>query len=157
VYLRERAIRIFSLRRQRLERLAKSLSLSEDQQREVRAIYEKVADKAKAMRAQGAEQDEIRRTVTAMRENSRKQVEALLDDRQRERYREIQQRRKQSQTRRAQVWVVDGAGALTPVDVAVGISDGTVTELVRGDLKEGQPVVIGLSRVPAPSRGLFGF
>jgi HlyD family secretion protein len=142
---------------QRLERLAKTLSLSADQQRDIRAVYEKVAEKAKSMRAQGAEQEEVRRAVAAMRENSRKQIEALLDARQRERYREILQRRQQSATRRAQVWIVDGAGALTPVDIAVGISDGTVTELVRGDLKEGQPVVIGQSRAPAPSRRLFGF
>lgn len=142
---------------QRLERLAKSLSLTEEQQRDIRAIYEKVSEKARSMRAQGVEQDEIRRAVTAMRKNSRLQVEALLDERQRERYREIQQRRKQSQTRRAQVWIVDGAGALTPVDVAIGISDGTVTELVRGDLKEDQRVVIGQTRAAAPSRGLFGF
>ena len=70
---------------------------------------------------------------------------------------EIEQRRQQNPTRRAQVWIVDGAGSLKPVDVAVGISDGTVTELVRGDLKEGQPVVIGQSRAPAPNRRLFGF
>jgi len=143
---------------QRLERLAKALSLSEDQQRDIRAVYAKVEEKAKAMRAQGAEQEEVRRAVGAMRENSRKQVEALLDARQRERYREILQRRQQSPTRRAQVWVVDGAGALAPVGIGVGITDGTVTELVRGDLTEGQPVVIGQSRgAPAQSRRLFGF
>jgi HlyD family secretion protein len=144
---------------QRVERLAKALSLREDQQRDIRAIYAVVAAKAKAMRAQGAEQEEIRRVVRATRDNSRKQVEALLDESQRERYREILQRQERNPTRRAQIWVVDSSGDLAPMIIGVGITDGSVTELVRGKLKEGQPVVIGQigGKAAAPKRGLFGF
>jgi HlyD family secretion protein len=32
---------------------------------------------------------------------------------------------------------------LKPVSLTLGISDGTFTEILRGDLKEGQEVVIG--------------
>jgi hypothetical protein len=37
---------------------------------------------------------------------------------------------------------VDGE-KLKPVTLTLGISDGTSTEILRGDLKEGQEVVIG--------------
>jgi len=42
------------------------------------------------------------------------------------------------------VYIMDGE-KLKPVSLTLGISDGTSTEILRGDLKEGQEVVIGTS------------
>ena len=42
------------------------------------------------------------------------------------------------------VYVLDAEGKPRPVSVVLGISDGSFTEVVRGDLKEGQEVVAGL-------------
>src|SRR6185503_1377495 len=42
------------------------------------------------------------------------------------------------------VYVVEGE-KLKPVTITLGISDGSATEILRGDLKEGQEVVIGTS------------
>ena len=42
------------------------------------------------------------------------------------------------------VWVQDG-GALKPVDVRLGLTDGTSTELAGGTLAEGAEVVVGLA------------
>jgi HlyD family secretion protein len=143
---------------QRIERMTKSLKLTPDQQRDVRAVYAAIEGRAKAMRDQGADQDEIRRTLRAMRENSRKQIEPILDEAQREKFREMVRKRDRSANRRAQLWVVNGAGDLTPVSVSIGISDGSVTELVRGDLQEGQPVVVAQIKGAAsvPRRSPFG-
>jgi hypothetical protein len=139
--------------------MTKSLKLTPDQQRDVRAVYAAIEGRAKAMRDQGADQDEIRRTLRAMRENSRKQIEPILDEAQREKFREMVRKRDRSANRRAQLWVVNGAGDLTPVSVSIGISDGSVTELVRGDLQEGQPVVVAQIKgaASAPRRSPFGF
>ena len=144
---------------QRIERLTKSLELSPEQQRDIRAVYAGIEARAKAMRDQGIEQEEIRRALRTMRENSRKEIAPLLNERQRARYAELARKREENATRRAQLWVVDGSGELAPVSIGVGISDGSVTEVVRGDLKEGQQVVVGQSKgtVASPSRGLFGF
>ena len=128
---------------QRMERMAKALQLNEAQQREIRAVYAAIEERGKALRSQGVEQEEIRRALRGMRENSRKQIEPLLDEAQREKFREMLQKREQ--VRRGQLWVLNGSGELVPVGVSLGISDGTVTELARGDLNEGQEVVIGAS------------
>jgi HlyD family secretion protein len=46
---------------------------------------------------------------------------------------------------RARVWVTDGE-FVRPLSLRMGLTDGTNTEVVKGDLKEGMAVVIGESR-----------
>jgi HlyD family secretion protein len=144
---------------QRVARLAKSLKLSEDQQRDIRAVFDDIDKRANAMREQGMEQEEMRRALQAMRENSRQKIEPLLNEEQRAKYRAIVKRREQSTTRRGQLWVLNGSGELAPVNVGIGISDGAMTELVRSELEEGHDVVIGAVKPAAESqnRRLFGF
>lgn len=48
------------------------------------------------------------------------------------------------------VYVLDQAGQPAPVVLRVGISDGTMTEIIAGDLKEGQSVVVGGAAATAP-------
>jgi HlyD family secretion protein len=43
------------------------------------------------------------------------------------------------------VYVVDAEGKPKAVTVTLGISDGSSTEIVRGDVKEGQEVIVGLA------------
>jgi HlyD family secretion protein len=43
----------------------------------------------------------------------------------------------------ASVWTLDRTGAPTPVPIHTGMSDGTVTEIVSGDLRAGQKVIVG--------------
>src|SRR5258706_110300 len=46
---------------------------------------------------------------------------------------------------RGRVYIVDADGKPKATGVVLGISDGSSTELLQGDLKEGQDVVVGLS------------
>lgn len=50
------------------------------------------------------------------------------------------------------VWVKDG-GKLRPIAVEIGISDGTYTEIVAGELKPGDEVAIGLVQADAGASG----
>lgn len=43
-----------------------------------------------------------------------------------------------------EVWVVADDGSPRSVSVQVGISDGVFTEVIGGDLKESQPVIVGI-------------
>lgn len=43
------------------------------------------------------------------------------------------------------VWVLTGKGELKEVPVKIGIRDGTFAELLEGDIKEGQEVVVGIA------------
>jgi len=50
-----------------------------------------------------------------------------------------------------QVWVLGANGQPRPVALLLGISDGTFTEILDGDLADRQPVIVGLiSPSPAP-------
>ncbi len=42
------------------------------------------------------------------------------------------------------VWVKGPGGELVPVMIRVGITDSGFTEIVEGDLREGQEVVVGI-------------
>lgn len=44
----------------------------------------------------------------------------------------------------SRVWIEDQAGKLTPVFIRPGVTDNTYTEIVWGDLKEGQLVITGM-------------
>ncbi len=60
-----------------------------------------------------------------------------------------------SGTRRTQsnVYLLAANGELKPVQIRTGISDGRNTEAVSGDLKPGDPVVIGLATAKASTAG----
>jgi HlyD family secretion protein len=59
-------------------------------------------------------------------------------------------------SREGLVWVLGRDGRPTPIQVALGITDGTSTEILRGDLSVGQAILVGLesgSQAPPPSTG----
>jgi HlyD family secretion protein len=54
------------------------------------------------------------------------------------------------------VWVLEAGGKLRPVVVTPGITDGYFTEVVAGELKEGDEVVVGLASQRAQAGGNGG-
>ncbi|MEE8396881.1 MAG: hypothetical protein V3S29_12555, partial [bacterium] len=53
--------------------------------------------------------------------------------------------------RPGRLWVLDEQGQPGPVNVVLGISDGTMTEIVSGAVEAGTSVVVGLAD-PAAAR-----
>ena len=72
---------------------------------------------------------------------------------------QVQRRRPAGAPKRGQIWRLDENGVPTPVEVFYGISDGVVTEIVRGDISPGAEIVVGKRSAPdkSPSRVRFGF
>jgi HlyD family secretion protein len=55
---------------------------------------------------------------------------------------------------KGRVWVIGHEGKPMPLDVMTGISDGTFTEVVGGEVRAGQEVIIGINQdKKAPSKG----
>ncbi|HXG02459.1 MAG TPA: efflux RND transporter periplasmic adaptor subunit, partial [Candidatus Binatia bacterium] len=50
------------------------------------------------------------------------------------------------------VWVLGPDGRPRAVPVTLGITDGSATEVVAGELREGQEVIVGTMSAPAPTR-----
>ena len=48
--------------------------------------------------------------------------------------------------RGAVVWTEGAEGRLVPVEIETGASDGSRTEVIAGDLREGEPVIVGLAK-----------
>jgi HlyD family secretion protein len=48
--------------------------------------------------------------------------------------------------RGAVVWTESAEGRLVPVDIETGASDGDRTEVITGNLREGEPVIVGLAK-----------
>ncbi len=143
---------------QRLRGLSEHLGLSDEQRETVRGIFAEAAKKIAAMRDQGLPIEQIRPFVEQLRARNRPRIEAILDARQRERFRTAIALRSSNPVQSGRVWVLDQDGNPAAIEVLYGISDGSVTEIVRGDLAEGAQVIVGIERKrPGESRRRFRF
>ncbi len=124
------------------ERLVKGLGLSEEQQKKLDPI---LADTRQQMTALRGLADQERQTQSRqIREASRVRIREILTPEQRTKYDDSVGGGSGGQGRGTpgRVWVLEG-DTLKAVAITLGISDGTATEVLRGDLKDGQEIVIG--------------
>ena len=127
------------------ERLAKALDLNESQQLTLETIYR---DTARKIRAVSAETPEDRqRQISKLRAERRARISAMLNDTQRARYNEMVVEARS--VTRGRVWTLGENGEVKPVNVRLGLTDGTYTELVSGNLKESTQLIIGVTSAGA--------
>ena len=124
-------------------RLATELSLSAEQQARLDEILRETRERIRAIPAE--DKAERRKQSERLRAESRARIAEILDPQQRKRYEEMADSRGGGgrAATGGRVWVVDDTGKLTGVDVRLGLTDGTYTEVVVGALQEGTQVVIG--------------
>ena len=125
------------------ERLATGLTLTEDQQRRLDPILQDSRQQLVALQAQGLPDAERRARSQKIREATRTRIRTILTPEQAQRYDESVAGAGTAVAGR--VFVLGPDGKPAPVSVMLGISDGTSTEVVRGDLREGQDVIVGLA------------
>lgn len=135
-----------------VRRMSEQLTLTDAQKESVRGILNENGRKIGAMRQQGMGRSEIRERIIKLRTASRPRIEALLTEEQRRKFRERRAARDANPTTRGRVWVANGDGEPTPVDVVFGISDGTMSEIVRGGIEAGQQVIVGIAQPGATAR-----
>jgi len=145
------------------ERLVTSLGLSEAQQKKLDPILQDSRQQMQTLRE--APEGERQQRAQKIREATRARIREILTPEQQVRYDETSGgggaggggRDPQSGTP-GRVWVVDG-DKLKPVQLTLGISDGSATEILRGDLSDGQDVVVGATAAgsrPASGGGSQG-
>ena len=145
------------------ERLAKELNLSAEQQARLEAILNDTRDRIRAIDAE--DKGERRKQSERLRAESRARIGEILNPEQRKRYEEMAPGRAGSgrSATSGRVWVLDDRGRPKAVTVRVGLADGTHSEAVGGDLKEGAQVIVGTQtdakgRAQQPKGGpRFGF
>ncbi|MEY4599839.1 MAG: hypothetical protein RLZZ445_2636 [Pseudomonadota bacterium] len=140
------------------ERLTRELGLSAEQQAKLEAIQKATAEKIAAISVDDPAQR--KKEVGRLRAQSRTEIAAILNEEQLKRYEAIAAGQRGVATTRGTVWVAEGSQAPKSIAVRLGISDGTFTELLGGELKEGDAVIIGTGAARPETKAAaprFGF
>ena len=134
------------------ERLVASLKLTEDQQKKLDPILQDSRQQMQTVRE--APEGERQQRAQKIREATRVRIREILTAEQQARYDETSggggggAGRDPQSGSPGRVWIMDG-DKLKPVQLTLGISDGASTEVLRGDLSEGQDLVIGAAGAAA--------
>ena len=140
------------------ERLVKSLGLTAEQQQKLDPILQDTGQKMRALASRGLSESERRVEGQRIREASRTQIRSILTPEQRTKYdselSEAQMARQGAVSGRA--FILGPGGKPTPVAFQLGITDGSSTEILGGELKEGQEVLVGTVGTAATGRPASG-
>ena len=127
------------------ERLTSELKLDADQQVKVEAIFAGMREKF--MAARDLPEAEKARAQERNRAEIREKISTLLTPEQKKRYEEMAG---ESQAARAgggggsgRIWIVGEDGSPKAVNVRLGLTDGSMTEIVTDEIKEGGEVIVG--------------
>jgi HlyD family secretion protein len=135
-----------------LERLTKELSLTPEQRSKIEAIQNDTRGKIGEISAEDSA--ERRRRAERIRAESRTRIAEVLTPEQRGRFEAMSGGRGRSSGAAAgRVWVPSVDGQPKAVPVRLGLTDGTSTELISGDLQEGAEVIIGVGVDGKKDRG----
>jgi len=139
------------------ERLVAELKLDADQQAKLEAIFGGMREKF--MAARDLPEAEKSKAQERNRAEIREKVSAILNPEQKKRYDEMaaEAQAARSGGGSGRIWVVGEDGKPKAVTVRLGLTDGSATEVVTGDLKEGDEVIVGLQSAAAkPAAGAPG-
>jgi HlyD family secretion protein len=134
------------------ERLVTELKLTPEQQARLDPVFADV--RTQSMNLRELPERERAKAGATMRAEMRTRIEAVLNDEQRERYAQIVAetagRPITGQFTPGRVYtLVDGRPRA--IDVRVGISDGTMSEVVGDGVAEGMDVIVGLQGAGGPA------
>jgi HlyD family secretion protein len=132
------------------ERLVTGLGLSAEQQTKLDPILADTRQQMSALRELAESEREPR--AAKVREATRAKIRQILTPEQHAKYEELAGRDGRGAGAAfggggnpGRVWILDADGKPKAVALTLGISDGAATEVLRGDLKEGQEIITGLA------------
>ncbi len=134
------------------ERLVTGLGLTAEQQARLDPILQDSREQIRALAAAGLGEPERQTRTQQIREATRARIREILTAEQRARYDAMS-----GAGPTARVWVLGREGKPAAVPVVLGLSDGNMTEVVAGELAEGQEVIVGAAGAaggpPRPAGG----
>lgn len=123
--------------------LSDDLSLGEAKRKELDAIVADARDRFEALGAEAGDPERRRAEARDIRARAEGRIAAALGPDQRARFEAVLASRAGAEAART-VWVPGSGGAPVGVPIRLGISDGSFTEVVSGDLAAGQEVIVGV-------------
>ena len=124
--------------RQFIERLVKELNLTGDQQSKVEMILKASRQEFQEIREKSKPEEARIRIQNLIRQK----IGGLLTEEQKKKLSELSQSLQGTERRPGRVWVLSPEGKSVPVSIVLGITDGTFSEVVTGNLQEGAEVVV---------------
>jgi HlyD family secretion protein len=126
------------------ERLVRELKLTEEQQKKLDPILQDNRDQFRAL--PGLPEADRRARAQKIREASRVKIREILTDEQKTRYDQMAGPGGEGRPGiRGRVWVIGPDGKPAAVALTLGLSDGAATEVLRGEINEGQDVLVGVA------------
>lgn len=129
--------------RRQLETLKRELDLTPAQEQQVIAIFREMGQKLRQLRDAGKPFEEMREEIAKLRRAAEEKIAALLTPEQASKYADMRGAAGDGGPRRATVYVLGPNAEPKAVRIMVGITDGTNTELVSGEIKPGDQVITG--------------
>ena len=126
----------------RLNRLAKQLTLTEQQKDQVRGLNKKIGQRIRAMRSSGGGGPGFREIIQKIRRQNSDKIMKYLTPEQQKKYRAIIAERRTNTISQGRVWVLEGSKPKL-INVMIGVGDGKFYELNQGELVEGREVLVG--------------
>jgi HlyD family secretion protein len=140
------------------DRLVAELKLDADQQAKVDAIFDSMREKFRA--ARDLPEAEKNKAFERNRAEIREKVTVLLTPEQKKRYEEMAA---EAQAARAggaggsgRLWVLGEDGNPKSISVRLGLTDGSMTEIISGEFKEGSEVIVGLQSANTAAKPATG-
>ncbi len=121
-----------------IERLTKGLNLTADQQTKVEMVLKDSKQEFQEIR-QKTKPEEVRGRI---RDLIRQKIGGILTDEQKQKLKELPDSSPSDQRKPGTVWVLSPEGKPVPVSIILGITDGTFSEVMSGDLKEGGEIIV---------------
>jgi HlyD family secretion protein len=139
------------------QRLTQALSLSSEQQSRLSEILQNSRQQMVRLREQEPAEEARRTRAREVQAQTRAQIRNMLTDPQRQQYDEFlktaERQREEGavQGRPGRVWIRRADGMAEPLSLTLGIADDSFTEVLSGDLGEGQEVITGILTGAKPS------
>ena len=131
------------------QRLTAALTLTSEQQAQLEDLLQKSRQQSLRLREQGLSEENLRAGRRELQTQTRAKIRSILTDPQRQKYEELvqtldrQREEARLQGRPGRVWMRQADGVPQPLVLRLGISDEAFTEVVAGELHEGQEVITG--------------
>ena len=130
-----------------MQQLNENLNLNAEQQEAARAIFMEMGQSIRGLREGGMEADQMGPAIAQLRRQMTQKLEALFDPEQKRLYHQLTAEAAASRGVRGRVWTVGPEGSPVSANVMIGISDGSRTEILRGEIEPGDQVIVGESVV----------